>query len=107
MLLGLTCLSASRDASSFCSFREKENPARCDLTQEVNCGFNKPWEVIALEQLTHTLNRHTTTQTRVAYDKLHLACDKFSVHKLHQGDILKKGCFLVAYNYMPSIRSVA
>ena len=31
------------------------------------------------------MNRHSTTETRVAYDNsIHLACDKYSVHKLHQ-----------------------
>ena len=39
---------------------------------------------IALEQLTsHIERRPTTTDTRVAYEQLHLACDE-----LHQGDIL-------------------
>ena len=28
----------------------------------------------------HTLNRHTTTETRVAYDTWYLTCNKYKVH---------------------------
>ena len=48
-----------------------------------------------------TLNRYRTTETRVAYDNSTWHTITPGVHKLHQGDILKKGCSLMAY--IPSI----
>ena len=56
-------------------------------------GINKQWEVIALKQLTpRTESRPTTTETRVAYNNSIWYADKYKVHKLHQGQILKSYC---------------
>ena len=54
-----------------------------------NCNNNKQWEVIELGQLTSHIERKPTKNrdpSRLRW--LHLACDKYRVHKLHQGDIL-------------------